>query len=916
MERCKEYLEDAEQLLKQRNVLMAASYYGDAAKCFEKAGAFEAAAKGYLKAAELQLKEKDYSLAAKSLEDTARCFKHRKGLPNAHKYYGEAAINYLRAATQHLQERRHGDAASNFEDAATCYENLRDQESMRKCLQKAMETYLEMGGSPRVHTRMGFLLTRMDRFEEALKHYGKVIGKISHRRILAHHPTVNKPWLLPEGFEDQSFMEHVSHAFTGACYCIVRLAEQQVGTWESSDAVMLSEEYRARRLAVSLQEEGVDEWNTHWRRWRMEYDVVSEFFQDLQIKLNILYYLVEPRANQVVILAWKPSSPSVDPTSHVRLNVPMGSLEELKAKYQAALRLRDRKRLEEVMNELDDLILPDLKHLDARAKFLLLIPDPLLQWVPWELLGYSKGACLGLKFGLVKAYSLDLARIAMNRGSEWLKLKKLAEWKELSAVLFGNPTLDLPFTEEEVTKTAELLEKRNVTIHLFQRDQAKFSAYSQACRYGLVDIVHFAGHGTFDAENPLASDLKFSDRWIQPPDVERENFRSAPIVVLSACQSGLATPIGGEVLGFIKGFISAGGTSILATNWMIYDDSSRDLVLTFYEGVLSQKSVATALRDARRQIHQKYGGDPFVWAAYTLYGDPSRTLTPGREITEDDVYALLGYVGNPDETLSHYALRALNDVIENKPQILTSALTDGLTYYEDWEYPRVMKTLNATIMEGSFRNLDPIEESMREVLWNVEEDYPSSKSYIRELAFEALQLIAESYDGNDDVESLERVLRVLILALVDRNDEIRKSAEEELRTFATAGRADLVAKHLTEALEDEENFIFPEDIEVVLKLLDRAILDLEELDPVIDALAKKLEDLRESETGRQIMAELDEELRERLVSRLEISKLRRIASDHGVESAYKKDEEELVSSLLEKLQDLSLEELEEELNSY
>jgi CHAT domain-containing protein len=58
---------------------------------------------------------------------------------------------------------------------------------------------------------------------------------------------------------------------------------------------------------------------------------------------------------------------------------------------------------------------------------------------------------------------------------------------------------------------------------------------------GEADVVHFACHGAFQADNPARSVLQLGDRMLCPDDViaENRNFgRVQPLVFLNACDSG------------------------------------------------------------------------------------------------------------------------------------------------------------------------------------------------------------------------------------------------------------------------------------------------------------------------------------------------------------------------------------------
>jgi CHAT domain-containing protein len=103
-----------------------------------------------------------------------------------------------------------------------------------------------------------------------------------------------------------------------------------------------------------------------------------------------------------------------------------------------------------------------------------------------------------------------------------------------------------------------------------------------------------------------------------------ENVRiDADLVTLSACESGLGKEMGGEgLIGLTRAFQYAGARSILASLWMVEDQSTAELMKRFYGYLKSGKTKDEALRLAQIDlIHSPNFSRPRDWAAFELIGD-------------------------------------------------------------------------------------------------------------------------------------------------------------------------------------------------------------------------------------------------------------------------------------------------------
>lgn len=177
------------------------------------------------------------------------------------------------------------------------------------------------------------------------------------------------------------------------------------------------------------------------------------------------------------------------------------------------------------------------------------------------------------------------------------------------------------------------------------------------------DILHYAGHGDFDADDPeMRAGWLFGERLFTARELSSVT-RVPALVVANACLSSLtsnfrttATPEGRSRLraadddllpGLVDEFFMRGVRNYVGTAWPISDVGAILFCTTLYTHLLPganagvSQSLGNALWIARRALKERESSFGALWAAYQHYGDPSFVLQEAKSTDDQATVAAL-----------------------------------------------------------------------------------------------------------------------------------------------------------------------------------------------------------------------------------------------------------------------------------
>ncbi len=308
----------------------------------------------------------------------------------------------------------------------------------------------------------------------------------------------------------------------------------------------------------------------------------------------------------------------------------------------------------------DLLIGPAAPEVAARSD-LIIVPDGALWHLPFQALESGSGDTLLMRHAVLYAPSLTLLHLIATPETAVLsgpaRAHPGASVKTLLAL--GNPALSrttvslaarrgasgvvpLPETEQEVRSIARLYGKGRGRVYTGAL-ATKQAILDEASGFG---VLHLATHALLDDRDPMRSGLLLADSrqgrggdgLLTARELERLSL-PADLVVLSGCQTvGGQVGDGEGVIGLAWALFAAGAGGVVASQWSVESDATRDLMVELHRGLRSDLTAAESLRRAALAIagEPRYR-HPFYWAGFILLGagdSPARRFssTPRRQL--------------------------------------------------------------------------------------------------------------------------------------------------------------------------------------------------------------------------------------------------------------------------------------------
>ena len=197
----------------------------------------------------------------------------------------------------------------------------------------------------------------------------------------------------------------------------------------------------------------------------------------------------------------------------------------------------------------------------------------------------------------------------------------------LAPVTFSKHRLpELPATATEAMNLNNLFAKNGIASKSYTYSDAN-EINIKSDEIAKSQYLHFATHGIVDEVRPelsqiyLASNSATEDGNLYTGEIYNLQL-SADLVTLSACQTGLGKIYKGEgIVGLSRALLYAGANNMLVSLWSVADQSTANLMVSFYEKALGKYSYSEGLQMAKKEmVKQKNYAAPYYWAPFILIG--------------------------------------------------------------------------------------------------------------------------------------------------------------------------------------------------------------------------------------------------------------------------------------------------------
>jgi len=261
-------------------------------------------------------------------------------------------------------------------------------------------------------------------------------------------------------------------------------------------------------------------------------------------------------------------------------------------------------------------LLPHIRH-----RRLILAPHGPLHYLPFAALrDAGSGRWLVEEYTLSYTPSASALRFLATGGHRRGNGRALA----LGDVDRGHP---LPAAAREAREVARLTGGQG----LVGEEATEGRLRSDLSGYG---ILHVAAHAVYEPITPLFSRLLLGpgpvhDGLLTALEIYSLDLTNTPLVVLSACQTQLGPQnptslgvagIGEEMVALHRAFLSAGASTIVATQWAVGDEPTAFLLQSFYGLLREGQTAVEALRQAQLAVRERFP-HPYDWAAFGVTGD-------------------------------------------------------------------------------------------------------------------------------------------------------------------------------------------------------------------------------------------------------------------------------------------------------
>ena len=260
--------------------------------------------------------------------------------------------------------------------------------------------------------------------------------------------------------------------------------------------------------------------------------------------------------------------------------------------------------------KLSSILLPNLNRDKSK---LLIIPDYVLQIIPFESLKLSNGDNYLIN-NYETSYAYSLTHLRQNQN--------VARHSKTMISAFAPYTFEHSMSLNSLKKTKQELD----AIQAIFNGQFYGDSLSTKANFILQlpksKIIHLATHAR--ANDTLTPWIAFKKEKLYLNELYSLK-NNAELITLSACNTSVGEIKEGEgTFSLARGFFYSGANSVVSTLWNVNDEASSTVMQSFYKNIKAGQTKSKSLHNAKLEYlksHKLSEASPYFWASFILIGD-------------------------------------------------------------------------------------------------------------------------------------------------------------------------------------------------------------------------------------------------------------------------------------------------------
>jgi CHAT domain-containing protein len=264
----------------------------------------------------------------------------------------------------------------------------------------------------------------------------------------------------------------------------------------------------------------------------------------------------------------------------------------------------------------DGLFQLPLREVASRHRLrIVIVPDGPMHGLPFAALHSAKEGYVIERSSIAVAGSTSLYLYALQRDRQFRPSSRP------EVLVAADPNLDLHHARNEATELGRIYSGAT----MLRGPEATTQKFLMSARDAA--IIHFAGHGEANPQNPSLSRLRLAP---DGPDsgtltaeklmTELSELERTRLVVLAACSTAGGVPVGPEgIAPLVRPIIAANVPAVVGTLWDVRDATVKNLLVSLHCHYRNGDDVAVALQQA--QLEMLRTKEPArTWAAFQVVG--------------------------------------------------------------------------------------------------------------------------------------------------------------------------------------------------------------------------------------------------------------------------------------------------------